>query len=241
MKTIPLLQLLYMIIPLGVVGFFYAKWVDKKDEIILATLRMSVQLLLVGYVLTLLFTTNSLWLLSFLVMVMIVSASLIVRRNMRHRDWRTFVVVFGSIGLMGSVNLAWVLWVVLDLDNHFEPRFIIPLAGMIYANAMNAISLCAERYEKEKERAQSHESARSIAFKASMMPQINSFLAVGIVSLPGTMTGQILSGVDPLIAVRYQIVVMAMILSSGAMSNIMYLYGVNSAFLANVDAEEVGR
>ena len=59
--------------------------------------------------------------------------------------------------------------------------------------------------------------------KEGYIPQINSFLAVGVVSLPGMMTGQILSGIDPLIAVRYQIVVMAMILSSGAMSNILYL------------------
>ena len=237
MKTIPLLSLLYMLIPLGVVGAFYALWVGKKSEIFIATVRMSVQLLLIGYVLTSLFATNSFWLLSALVIVMVVSASLIVRRNIRHKDWKTFVVILGSITLAGSANLAWVVWVVLDLENPLEPRFIIPLAGMIYANAMNAISLCAERYEKEKEHGQTYEKARSIAFKASMMPQINSFLAVGLVSLPGMMTGQILSGVDPLIAVRYQIVVMAMMLSSGAMSNVLYLSTLNSQFLARISSK----
>ncbi len=237
MKTIPLLSLLYMLIPLGVVGAFYALWVGKKSEIFIATVRMSVQLLLIGYVLTSLFATNSLWLLSALVIMMVVSASLIVRRNIRHKDWKTFVVILGSITLAGSANLAWVVWVVLDLENPLEPRFIIPLAGMIYANAMNAISLCAERYEKEKEHGQIYEKARSIAFKASMMPQINSFLAVGLVSLPGMMTGQILSGVDPLIAVRYQIVVMAMMLSSGAMSNVLYLSTLNSQFLARISSK----
>ena len=180
MQTIPLIKLLYMLIPLSVVGWAYYAWVGKKSEIALATFRMSVQLLIIGYVLTSLFTTNSISLLVVLVIVMVVSASLIVRRNIRHKDWQTYAVILGAITLSGSFNLVWVLWLVLDLDNPLEPRFVIPLAGMIYANAMNVISLCAERYEKEKEHGVSHEKARAIAFKSSMMPQINSFLALVI-------------------------------------------------------------
>ena len=88
---------------------------------------------------------------------------------------------------------------------------VIPLAGMIYANAMNAVSLGAERYESELEHGEV--TARSRAFRSALIPQVNAFLAVGLVSLPGMMTGQILSGVDPLIAVRYQMMVMAMVLA----------------------------
>jgi len=223
MQTIPLLNLLYMLPALFLVAFYYYIWVGNKTEIALATLRMSVQLILIGYVLTSLFSTNALWLLVLLVVVMMTAASLIARRNIRHKDLQTYLAILGAIALGGTFNLALVLWGVLDLENPLEARFVIPLAGMIYANAMNAISLCAERYDKEREHHEK-EKARAIAFKASMIPQINSFLAVGFVSLPGMMTGQILSGVDPLIAVRYQIVVMGMILSSGAMSNILYLY-----------------
>ncbi|WP_060825336.1 ABC transporter permease [Sulfurospirillum cavolei] len=222
MQTIALSHLLFMIIPLSIVGYAYYRWVGKKGEIAQATLRMSVQLILVGYVLTSLFETNTLWMLSLLLIVMVTTASFIARRNIPQKDFKTFGLILVSIVLGGSFNLAWVLWVVLELNNPFDARFVIPLAGMIYANAMNALSLAAERYEKEKEHLP-HEKARSIAFKASMIPQINQFLAVGFVSLPGMMTGQILSGVDPLVAVRYQIVVMAMILCSGAMSNIIYL------------------
>lgn len=212
-----------MLVPLGCVALLYFVWVGKKGEILFATLRMSVQLIAIGYVLVSLFSTESTLYLFALVVVMVVSASLIVRRNIRHKDWKTYATIFFSIGIAGSLNLAWVLFLVLELENPLDARFVIPLAGMIYANAMNAISLCAERYEKEKEHHEM-EKARSIALKASMMPQINTFLAVGFVSLPGMMTGQILSGIDPLIAVRYQIVVMAMMLSSGAMSNFIYMY-----------------
>lgn len=222
MQTIPLQDLLYMLLPLGVVAYFYYRWVNNKQEILFATVRMSMQLIAIGYVLTSLFDSNSPWLLAFLVCMMIGVASLIVRRNIRHKDFRTYAMILLSIFIGGTFNLLWVLFLVLKLDTLLEPRFVIPLAGMIYANAMNAISLAAERFEKERLR---HDfvKARAIAFKASMIPQINQFLAVGFVSLPGMMTGQILSGVDPLIAVRYQIVVMGMILSSGAMSNILYL------------------
>lgn len=222
MQTIPLSNLLYMLLPLLVVGYVYYLWTDNKKEILLATIRMSMQLIAIGYVLTSLFASNSPYLLAFLVCVMIGVASFIVRRNIEDKTLKMYGIILGSILVGGSINLLLVLFFVLDLDTLLEPRFVIPLAGMIYANAMNAISLCAERFEKEIA-VHGYTKARAIAFKASMIPQINQFLAVGFVSLPGMMTGQILSGIDPLVAVRYQIVVMAMILSSGAMSNMLYL------------------
>jgi putative ABC transport system permease protein len=211
-----------MFLPLLVVGYVYYRWTENKKEILLATARMSMQLIAIGYVLTSLFASNSPWLLASLVCMMIGVASLIVRRNIKDQSLKMYGVILISILVGGSLNLLLVLLFVLDLDTLLEPRFVIPLAGMIYANAMNAISLAAERFEKEILHHE-YNKARAIAFKASMMPQINQFLAVGFVSLPGMMTGQILSGVDPLVAVRYQIVVMAMILSSGAMSNMIYL------------------
>ena len=85
----------------------------------------------------------------------------------------------------------------------------MPIAGMVYANSMNSISIAAARFEQE--------------IKISLIPKINSFLAVGLVSLLGMMTGQILSGIDPLVAVRYQIVIMAMIFGSAGISVILYL------------------
>ena len=222
MQVIPIGNLLYMLPSIFIVTTFYYLWVGNKSEIFIATLRMSVQLILIGYVLTTLFNTNSYPLLIFLLIVMVTVSSWIARRNITQRDWKTYFVILCSIAIGGGVNLLLVLCFVLDLDEPFKPRFVIPLAGMFFANAMNALSLAAERYEKELLRS-SKEEARGVAFKASMIPQINSFLAIGFVSLPGMMTGQILSGVEPLVAVRYQIVVMAMILSSGAMSNILYL------------------
>jgi putative ABC transport system permease protein len=71
---------------------------------------------------------------------------------------------------------------------------------MIFAGAMNSISIAAERIQTEMKRNVSYKEARGIALKASLIPIVNSLFAVGLVSLPGMMTWQILSGVSPLIA-----------------------------------------
>ena len=109
---------------------------------------------------------------------------------------------------------------------------MVPIAGMIFANAMNTVSLAAERFESECNRGLSYLPARNMAMDAALIPQINALLAVGLVSLPGMMTGQILSGVEPLIAVKYQIVVMCMIFSSAGLSAAGYLAGMAQRTLA---------
>lgn len=109
------------------------------------------------------------------------------------------------------------------LDPWHEPRTIIPLAGMIFSAAMNAVSLAAERQHAELAANRPPRSARTTALDAAMIPQVNTLFAVGLVALPGMMTGQILSGVEPLLAVRYQIVVMAMLFGVSGMSAAMYL------------------
>jgi putative ABC transport system permease protein len=94
---------------------------------------------------------------------------------------------------------------------------------MIFAQSMTAISLAGERYFSELDRDQPYTTARGIALKAALIPITNSLFAVGLVSLPGMMTGQILAGVDPLIAARYQIMVMAMLFGSAGISAACYL------------------
>jgi putative ABC transport system permease protein len=123
----------------------------------------------------------------------------------------------------GATTLYIVIAAVLRPDPWYDPKVLIPLAGMIFSNAMNAVSIAAERYEGEAGRGQPHTQARSTAYKAAFIPTLNMLYAVGLVSLPGMMTGQILSGVDPLIAVRYQMMVMLMVLGSGGIAVAVYL------------------
>jgi len=222
MHDIEVINLLYLLLPVSFVGYFYFRWVGKKFEILYASFRMLLQLLLVGYLLAYVFEAKTSYMTVFIVIVMISAASMITLRNITKKDMKTYRSIFISILVGGSINLVLVLYFVLNVDSFDNPRYIIPIAGMLYANCMNAVSLVAERFEKER-KAHDYETARANSFKASLIPQINSFLAVGLVSLPGMMTGQILSGVDPIVAVRYQIMVMFMILGSSGISTIIYL------------------
>ncbi len=222
MKVIPFSHLIYMLLPIGVVAYFYYKWLGNAKEIAVATARMTLQLLLIGYFLVYIFNNKNAFWGIFIILFMVFAASFIALRNVKKRDIKHYFKIFFSILIGGSLNLILVLYFVIGIKPLYEPRFIIPLAGMIFANAMNAISLASERFEREI-KVNNYNSARAIALKSSLIPQINSFLAVGLVSLPGLMTGQILSGVDPIVAVRYQIVVMAMVLGSAGISVIIYL------------------
>jgi putative ABC transport system permease protein len=94
---------------------------------------------------------------------------------------------------------------------------------MIFAASMNSISIGAERVFAELKRGRKYDQARTIAMQAGLIPITNSLLAVGLVSLPGFMTGQILSGVSPLIAVRYQVMVMCMVFGAAGLSAGLFL------------------
>lgn len=222
MQTISFLNLSFMLIPLLVVGYFYAKWAGSKDEILIATIRMTVQLIAIGYVLVYLFENKDPFLGFGIVSFMMVVSAWIALRNTTDRTFEHYKTIFISIALSGLIQLFLIMVFVLDLQELYEPRFLIPIAGMIFANAMNVLSLAIERFEKEQQKGAAFIEAREFAFKASLIPQINSFLAVGLVSLPGMMTGQILSGVDPMIAVRYQIMIMVMVLSSAGIAMVFY-------------------
>jgi putative ABC transport system permease protein len=228
MQTISLFNLSLTLIPLLFVWYYYNKWTNDKSEIIISTMRMIVQLLLIGYFLIFLFQEKN-SLIGLLILLFMISVSTwIALRNTNEKTLQHYIKIFLAIAISGTIHLVLIIGFVLDLKEFYEPRFVIPIAGMIFANTMNALSLAIERYEKERSREESFEKAREVAFKACMIPQINSLLAVGLVSLPGMMTGQILSGVDPLIAVRYQIMIMTMVISSAGISTIVYFFMKNS-------------
>ena len=156
-----------------------------------------------------------------LIFMMLISTWISIR-NTPDKSFSHFIKISISLGLSGVLHLVLIINFILDFEIFYEPRYVIPIAGMILANSMNVLSLAIERFDKELSRNESFESARKTSFKSALIPQINSLLAVGLVSLPGMMTGQILSGIDPLIAVRYQIMIMATILSSAGISLIIY-------------------
>ena len=223
MQTISFLELSIVFIPTIFLLAVMLRWQLKAWVGLYANARMLLQLLLVGYFLTYVFETTQPLIIVFLVIVMIGVSAWIAFRSVEVHGAIPYLIVLTSIGVPGVVLLALVTQLVLEMPRWFEPRLVIPIAGMIFANSMNTVSLAAERFESELKRGESVVNARRTALDAALIPQINSLFAVGLVALPGMMTGQILSGVDPNIAVRYQIMVMWMIFGSGGIAAVMYL------------------
>ena len=179
--------------------------------------------MLVGYFLAYIFKSDSAWIVIAVLVVMVFTSSWIALRTVNGKRRKFFTKALFAITVGGGTTLLIVTQGVLDLQPWYWPRYMIPLAGMIFAGAMNSVSLASERLNAEIERNVHFDKARGTALKASLIPITNSLFAVGLVSLPGMMTGQVLSGVSPLIAARYQIMVMCMIFSAAGISSACFL------------------
>jgi putative ABC transport system permease protein len=207
--------------------------IGQEREMLWASARMIVQLLAVGYVLHLVFAIDHP--LPVLVILLAMGAFSVQvmggRVKAKMPDFYRVVSTALFIGC-GGMTFYFVLLVV-GPDPWYAPRYLIPLAGMIIGNSMNGAALAAERLSAEMRdrreeieaalclgasaRQSSREMVRS-AYRAALIPTTNTMAAMGLVSLPGMMTGQILSGTAPMVAVKYQIAIMFAITGSVGIS-----------------------
>ena len=222
-QVIPVINLALAFIPVIAVIVIHYLWSQGYKNSIYAVSRMLVQLLLIGYFLSYIFNSNSGFVVLTVLAVMIIIASWISLRTIRNKQLLLYPKALISLVIGGGITLVLVTQFVLNLTPWYLPSYFIPLAGMIFANAMNSVSLAADRLEAEIDRNIEYEQARNIAFRASLIPITNSLFAVGLVAIPGMMTGQILSGISPLIAARYQIMVMCMVFSAAGISSACFL------------------
>jgi putative ABC transport system permease protein len=192
----------------------------------IASVRTVVQLLAVGYVLKLVFRLDSPWPVLAIMLVMTFAASLSAVRRASRTLRGVTVMAFITLVASGFAVTFTVTNLVIGVEPWFRPQYTIPLLGMVLGNGLTGISLCLDQVLEalSDRRAQVEtdlalgasrwEAAReplAEGVRKGMIPIINSMMVVGIVSLPGMMTGQILSNSDPLDAVAYQVVVMFMI------------------------------
>ena len=224
LAVIELPQLALAFIPVLVVLFIQYIWLIPQKRTVHSVIRMLVQLLLVGFFLSYIFEISSAYLVLILLLIMVLFSSWIALNNIDGPKLVLFQKAFFAIALSGGFTLLVITQGVLQVSPWYHPQTLIPLAGMVFASSMNSVSLSGERFYAELTNKSRYEQARNTAFQASMIPNVNALLAVGIVSLPGMMTGQILSGVSPFIAARYQIMVMCMIFASAGISSAYFLY-----------------
>ncbi|MDE0420791.1 MAG: ABC transporter permease [Gammaproteobacteria bacterium] len=220
---ISLLRLVVAFVPVAVAIVILVRYSLGAWNGLYATARMLIQLLLIGYVLTYIFNAEQPYIVLAVLVVMMAVASWIALRPLGRRTPSRYAIAFAAVAVSGLLTLVLVTQGVLSLDPWYDPRYAIPLSGMIFSAAMNAVSLAAERYDAELATGTAPADAVPTALNAALIPQVNTLFAVGLVALPGMMTGQILAGVEPMIAVRYQIVVMCMLFGVTALSGAAYL------------------
>lgn len=160
-----------------------------------------------------------------------------------------------SLAAGTSLGVAFMVGVVVRPAPWYDPQYVIPFAGMLLGNAMNGASLAGERFQEDLRVRRSEIEARlalglsgpdavhpmlARALRASMIPTFNSFAVAGVVQLPGMMTGQILSGVAPLVAVEYQILIFFLLMTSTAVSTLLFLLLLRSRYLTDAHQLRVG-
>ncbi len=200
-----------------------------------AAFRTVVQLLLLGLVLEWVFSQRRWEIVAALMASMVINAGIaaVSATQRRYRGiWFSGLV---SITLSSVVTTIVVVALVLQVRPLLEPRYAIPLLGMVLGNTLTGVSLCLDRLMTDLAEKRSQvegwlslgatiwEACRPHirdAIRTGMVPILNSMTVVGIVSLPGMMTGQILAGVSPVDAVKYQIVVMFMIASAASLAGL---------------------
>jgi len=223
-----------LVVAAGTLSFVMRLGLEKRLAV--AAVRTTVQLLLVGYVLKWVFSLNSAYAVAAAALLMAAFAS----RAAVRRPSRTFSGATGraflTLVFSGFLTTLTVTGVIVGVDPWHKAQYVIPLLGMALGNGLTGLSLCMDyiletlaerRGEVEMELALGAtrwEAARgplSEGVRRGMIPIINTMMVVGIVSLPGMMTGQILQGANPLNAVKYQIVVMFMISTGTALATIL--------------------
>lgn len=199
-----------------------------ERQLAIATVRMVVQLLLVGVVLTTLFSlVSAFWTgLAALAMVLFAGREIMARQERRLKGFWSYGLGTGCMLLAASLVTIFALLTQLQAEPWYHPRYSLPLLGMILGNTMTGISLglhtlttglVRDKAAIEAQlmlgstRREALLSAMRGALRSALMPIVNSMAATGLVSLPGMMTGQILAGVDPVEAVKYQLLIMFLI------------------------------
>ncbi|MDI3547773.1 MAG: UDP-glucose/iron transport system permease protein [Halanaerobiales bacterium] len=211
--------------------------VGHEGEIIIASIRMTIQLVLVGYVLTYIFDNPGLIysLLILLIMEGFAIKNIYDRVNRELSKSMKLIIAMAMIsGTM--ISIIYFIIAVINLKPWYQPQYFIPLSGMLIGNSMTGIALgtngLIEGIRKNKDQienalmlgARPEQATRDIsnnAFYNAILPTINSMLGMGIVFLPGMMTGQILAGAPPLTAIKYQIAIMLGI--SGSVTLTVYI------------------
>lgn len=233
---------------LGMIGLAIAlsAWqkLGLEGTLVIATGRTIIQLLVVGYVLAAVFALRNPWIVLALLAIMLATATIVARNRISKKIPQLLPIVGGAIFIGTLLTLIYTNLFVIQ-KTWYEPQYAIPLAGIVLGNAMNGAALAGERLvstlnssQLEIEThlslgatpAQAVAQYRREAIRAGLIPTLNTMMVVGIVTLPGIMTGQLLSGADPLLAAAYQMLIMFMLAFATLVTTSLTTWGICQKF-----------
>lgn len=212
--------------------------INQDKRLVVASLRMSVQLVIAGLVLTwIIRNPHPLFTLLYLILMIGFSIFRVLSQN-RGLNRRFKIIISLSVSLSGISIIAFFIGMIVG-ESLFNPQYVIPIAGMIMGNTMTGVLLGLKTFQESlKDQRGKINALLNIgatpqkillpfvrqAMETALLPTINSMLGMGIVSLPGMMTGQILSGTLPTTAIVYQITIMLAICTVVCLSSFASLY-----------------
>ncbi len=245
-STVDLSLLQLALTSLAVIALAIITLISKlrvAQSLLIATVRCIVQLSLIGFVLGYVFTSENPWLIGIICLIMILMAGheIGARQKFKMKGFLMQKIGVGALFLSSVVIALFTVCVVLQLgeerpQSFYDPRYLIPLLGMILGNTMTGIALGMDRLSQAIHDHRGEIETRLLlgetpnqcskpyqrdAVRAALMPIINMLSVTGIVSLPGMMTGQILAGNDPSLAAKYQIMIMFLIAGGAGIGSVI--------------------
>lgn len=211
----------------------------------LATGRTILQLAVLGYVLEFIFALDNPWAVLAILSVMLTISAIVARNRITQKIPQMLPLVWGSIFVSTTLTMVYTNILIIQPDRWFEPQYVIPLVGIVLGNAMNAAALAGERLVSTINAShleiETHLSLgatpqqaivqyRKDAVRAGLIPTVNQMMIIGMVTLPGIITGQLLSGVNAREAASYQILIMLMIAFTNVLTTVLLTRGISRQF-----------
>lgn len=227
---------LLLLLPLGILLWLK---VPLLNQTLVAILRMSVQLVFVGFYLQFIFDLNNHWLTSAWIIVMVLVADFSIVRGCQLRLRKVAAPLFLALAVGTAIPLLYFVVFLLRGDNALSAQYLIPLSGLILGNCLRADIIGLRTFysdlKKHEKRFEStlaqganlQEALRPFirdACEAALTPTIAATATIGLVALPGVMTGVILGGGDPMVAIKYQIAIMIAILTGTAITVVLAMH-----------------
>ncbi|MEA5527364.1 ABC transporter permease [Nodularia spumigena] len=229
----------------GAIGLSAWEKLGLELNLVTATGRTILQLLVLGYVLDFIFALDNVWGVLAILAVIITITAIVARNRISPKIPLVLPLVWGAIFISTALTVLYANFLIIQPDRWYEPRYVIPLAGIVLGNAMNAAAIAGERLvstmNAQSVEIETHLSLgatpqqavsqyRKAAIRAAFLPTLNQMTLVGMVAIPGITTGQLIAGIRPIDAVSYEILIIFMVAASNLLTTILVTRGLYRQF-----------